>query len=50
MNLEEAPDGVELLKKLREPVPLCAYCVENPILWSRCEGQPVIVDFAATDG
>lgn len=39
-------DGKEFLKKLREPVPLCSYCVENPIKWSRCSGKPTIKDFA----
>lgn len=50
MDLEEAPAGSELLKKLRESVPLCAHCVENLMPWSRCEGRPVIGDFAANDG
>lgn len=47
MDLDEAPNGAELLKKLKEPVPLCAHCVENPMSWSRCEGQPEMRDFTA---
>lgn len=49
MNLDEAPSGKALLRKLKEPVPLCSHCVENPIPWSRCVGQPSIDDFAAID-
>lgn len=47
MNLDDAPSGTVLLKKLGETVPLCAHCVENPMPWGRCEGKPRICDFAA---
>ena len=46
MPIEGTYEGKELLIKLREPVPLCAYCVENIIKWSRCHGKPMIEDFA----
>ncbi len=49
LTLEEAPEGAAFLKWLKAPVLLCAHCVENPIPWSRCEGQPKIDDFAATE-
>jgi len=49
LNLEDAPSGEELLNWLKEPVPLCVHCVENPIPWGRCEGTPAISDFAATE-
>lgn len=49
MTLDEAPEGAEFLKILREAVPLCEHCVENPMPWSRCEGKPSISDFAATE-
>ena len=50
LTLADAPDGVALLTKMKEPVPLCRHCVENPIPWSRCEGMPRIEDFAVVDG
>lgn len=50
LTLDEAPEGAALLEWLKTPVPLCAHCVENPIPWSRCEGQPKIDDFAVTNG
>lgn len=49
MRIDDFSSGVELLKKLREEVPLCKHCVENIVEWSVCEKDVKLEDFAVTN-
>lgn len=44
-DLASCPDGQKLLALLQTPVPLCHYCVENPIDWGQCHIPPIVSDF-----
>jgi len=46
ISLDAPISGWNLVDKLNERVPLCDYCVKNPIDWSQCERIPTIEDFA----
>lgn len=37
MDLENSPNGIELIKKLEEKVPLCKHCVDKKIEWQQCD-------------
>lgn len=48
-SLEDKMPGERLKELLKEEVPLCSYCVKNPIEWSCCGANPVATDFVETD-
>lgn len=48
-NLDSDMDGGELVKKLREKVPLCKHCIEYKIPWSACSKDKIIEDFAVKE-
>ena len=49
INISDAPRGEELLKFLKLEIPLCEYCVENPIPWGRCGEECKSEEFATED-
>lgn len=49
MQMSDCPDGFELLELLQKKVPLCDHCIEYPITWERCSGNPKVSDFAKLD-
>ena len=49
INISDAPRGEELLKFLKLEIPLCEYCVENPIPWGRCGEECKLDEFATED-
>lgn len=48
-DLDDVPRGEALLRLLEEDIPLCRYCVENPIRWDRCGKEHRLEDFATRD-
>lgn len=48
-DLKTAPVGKMLADLMKEPVPLCAHCVENPMDWGLCGKAAVMEDFAEED-
>lgn len=44
LDLETVMSGMELKKKLQEPIPLCQYCVKNEVNWSRC-GKEIVAEY-----
>lgn len=49
IRLETVQDGGELLKELRQSVPLCKHCIEYEIPWSSCGKEITVHDFAVDD-
>lgn len=49
IDLSDAPKGDVLLEFLKSEIPLCQYCIENPIPWGRCEEPCKLEDFATED-
>lgn len=49
ISLDDSITGWELIERLKEKVPLCDYCVSNPVPWTQCSNNPQLGDFAATD-
>ena len=49
IDLDTLMSGQEILKKLKERVPLCNYCIKHPIKWEVCQSPRNEGDFAATD-
>lgn len=47
--ISEFNDGVSLINKMGERVPLCDYCIRDEMVWHRCNKPPKITDFAAMD-
>lgn len=47
--IDEMRKGTDLAKKMKEKVPLCEYCIENPIEWGICGRNPVLEDFAVKE-
>ena len=41
--------GIELLKKLKEEVPLCKHCIQCDMKWEVCEKEIKLEDFAVRD-
>lgn len=46
MQLDNCPDGFELLKRLQQEVPLCKHCIRHDIEWGQCGKQVALEDFA----
>lgn len=49
LELNHCPSGEELLKILKQDVPLCAHCIQNKIEWSVCGKNAKLEDFAVND-
>lgn len=46
MQLDDCPDGFELLDRLQQEVPLCKHCIRHDIKWGQCGKQVNLADFA----
>lgn len=46
MELNDCPDGLELIRELEKEVPLCKHCIDCEIDWERCGAKPSQEDFA----
>ena len=42
-------DGREIIRLMKEAVPLCDYCIHNEISWGSCGNHPTLYDFAEED-
>ena len=48
-SLNDNISAQELCEKLNKKIPLCTYCVDNPIEWEKCSIQPLLDDWGSVE-
>lgn len=48
-SLNDNTSAQELCEKLNKKIPLCTYCVDNPIEWEKCSIQPLLDDWGSVE-
>ena len=48
-SLNDNTSAQELCEKLNKKIPLCTYCVDNPIEWEKCSIQSLLDDWGSVE-